>query len=46
MINDEIITGLKMRQTLEDLNIMSGTLVYIELLNPDNTWPTEELKCK
>ena len=46
LINDEIITGLKMRHSLEEMNIMSGTLIYIEILNHDNTWPTEELKAK
>lgn len=46
IINDQVITGLKLQMTVEELKLQTGTVVYIEFLNPNNTWPTELEKQK
>jgi hypothetical protein len=46
LINDEIISGLKLKETLDSLKIGTGTLIYIEFMEPNNTWPTENYEMK
>ena len=46
MIKDEIITGVKMQQTIDELKLEAGNIIYFEMLNVDNTWPTEKAKEK
>jgi ubiquitin carboxyl-terminal hydrolase 6/32 len=44
LINDEIITGLKLQMTVEEMKLETGTLIYVEILSQENIWPTEQNK--
>lgn len=46
LINDQIISGIKLTQTLEECGIQTGQLIYVEFLLPNNSWPTDNLKNK
>jgi hypothetical protein len=46
LIGDQIISGLKLQQTMQDIQIRSGQLIYVEYLQPNNTWPTDLMKAK
>ena len=45
-IETQVISGLKLNQTLEELGCHSGTVIYAEFLEPNNTWPTDNLRNK
>ena len=44
IVNDEIITGLKLQMTVEKMGVENGSVIYVEFLDLNNTWPTENLK--
>ena len=46
IIDNQVISGLRLTQTLEEYPIKHGQVVYIEFLQPNNTWPTDNLKEK
>ena len=46
LIEDAIISGLKLTQTLEELDIKNGQVIYVEFLQSNNTWPTDEHRDK
>ena len=41
-----MLNGLKLKQTVEDAGIKSGQVVYVEFLQPNNTWPTDNFSEK
>jgi ubiquitin C-terminal hydrolase len=41
LIDDQVVSGLKLNQSLEEFGLISGQLIYIEFLEPNNTWPTD-----
>jgi hypothetical protein len=41
-----VLNGLKLKQTVEDAGIKSGQVVYVEFLQPNNTWPTDNFSEK
>ena len=45
-IETQIISGLKLNQTLEELGCHTGSVIYVEFLEANNTWPTDNLKNK
>jgi hypothetical protein len=46
LIDDQIVSGIKLTQTLEEYGIQTGQLLYVEFLLPNNSWPTDNLKNK
>jgi hypothetical protein len=42
LIDDIVLSGTKLIQTLEDFKLNSGTLIFIEFLNELNEWPSEK----
>lgn len=40
------MNGLKLKQTVEDAGIKLGQVVYVEFLQPNNTWPTDNFNEK
>ena len=45
-LENQVISGLKLNQTLEELSCHNGTVIYVEYLEQNNTWPTDNLKNK
>ena len=41
-IEDQIISGAKLEETLEDFGISVGQVVYAEYANQSNIWPTDK----
>ena len=41
LVDDQVISGLKLLQNLEEFGFQSGQLIYIEFLEANNTWPTD-----
>ena len=41
LYQDTIISGMKMSHSLEDHQISTGSVIYIESLNQNNTWPSD-----
>lgn len=46
MVENQVISGLKLKQTIEDHGIQTGQIIYIEFLQANNTWPTDNQKNK
>ncbi len=46
LIENQVLNGLKLKQTIEDAGIKSGQVVYVEFLQPNNTWPTDNFSEK
>ena len=46
LIEDTIVSGLKLTHTLEELDIKNGQVIYVEFLQSNNTWPTDEHRDK
>ena len=46
LVDDQVISGLKLTHTLEEQGLQSGQVIYVEFLLPNNTWPTDNLKQK
>ena len=42
-IEDQIISGAKLEETLEEYGISIGQVIYVEYSNNSNQWPTETL---
>lgn len=40
-IEDQIISGAKLEETLEEYGISIGQVIYVEYSNNSNQWPTE-----
>jgi hypothetical protein len=40
-IEDQIISGAKLEETLEEFGISMGQVVYVEYSNNSNQWPTD-----
>jgi hypothetical protein len=41
-IEDQIISGAKLEESLEDFGISIGQVVYAEFSNQNNQWPTDK----
>lgn len=41
LIDDQVISGLKLAQTLEEFGLLTGQIIYIEFLLQNNTWPSD-----
>ena len=41
LIDDQVVSGLKLTQSLEEFGLMTGQLIYIEFLETNNTWPSD-----
>ncbi len=46
LVENQVLNGLKLKQTVEDAGIKSGQVVYVEFLQPNNTWPTDNFSEK
>ena len=44
LIDDQVISGLKLTHTIEEQGIQSGQAIYVEFILPNNSWPTDNLK--
>jgi uncharacterized UBP type Zn finger protein len=42
-IEDQIISGAKLEETLEEYGISIGQVIYVEYSNNSNQWPTENM---
>jgi hypothetical protein len=41
-IEDQIISGAKLEETLEDFGISIGQVIYAEFANNNNIWPSDK----
>lgn len=46
LVDDQVMSSLKLTYTVEESGIKNGQLIYVEFLLPNNTWPTDNLKEK
>ena len=46
LVENQVLNGLKLKQTGEDAGIKSGQVVFVEFLQPNNTWPTDNFNEK
>ncbi len=42
-IEDQVISGAKLEETLEDYGISIGQVVYVEFSNANNQWPSDKV---
>lgn len=40
-IDDQIISGAKLEETLEEFGVSIGQVIYTEYANASNQWPTD-----
>lgn len=40
-IEDQVISGAKLEENLEDFGMSMGQVVYVEYSNANNQWPTD-----
>jgi len=41
-IEDQVISGAKLEESLEDFGISIGQVIYAEYANQNNQWPTDK----
>lgn len=41
IVDNSVVSGVKLTQSLEECGLKSGSVVYVEELLSNNTWPSE-----
>ena len=44
MVQEQVIGGLKLVETLNEFGLQNGQLIWVEFLQSNNTWPTDVFK--
>ena len=44
LVQEQVIGGLKLVETLDEFGLQNGQLIWVEFLQSNNTWPTDVYK--